>query len=67
MENFVGKNMESCHKPETMEKLKSLYQACGEKKRKFDYCTMTVPDGILTVVNVPFHNGDTFTPALHKI
>lgn len=67
MENFVGKNMESCHKPETMEKLKTLYQAYREKKRKLDYYTMEVPDGILTIVNVPFYDGDTFSGVMEFI
>ena len=26
MENFVGRNMAECHKPETMAKLKNLFQ-----------------------------------------
>lgn len=60
MENFVGQNMEQCHKPETMEKLQALFQEYKEKKKKLDYYTMDVPDGILTIVNVPYYDGDTF-------
>jgi nitrogen-specific signal transduction histidine kinase len=60
MENFVGRNMAECHKPETMEKLTRLFQEYKEKKRTLDYYTMDVPDGKLTIVNVPFYDGDTF-------
>jgi len=60
MEDFVGRNMAECHTPATMEKLKNLFQEYKEKKRKLDYYTMDVPDGKLTIVNVPFYDGDTF-------
>ena len=60
MENFVGRNMAECHKPETMEKLNSLFQEYKEKKRTLDYYTMDIPEGRLTIVNVPFYDGDTF-------
>ena len=60
MENFVGRNMSECHKPATMEKLRNLFQQYKEKKIKLDYYTMDVPDGKLTIVNVPFYDGDTF-------
>ena len=59
MENFVGRNMAECHKPETMVKLKKLFEKYKEKKINLDYYTMDVPDGILTIVNVPFYDGDT--------
>lgn len=67
MEDFVGKNMERCHKPETMEKLKELYQAYREKTRKLDHYTMPVPDGMLTIVNVPFYDGDIFSGVMEFI
>jgi hypothetical protein len=54
-ENFVGRPMAKCHKHETMEKLKKLFQEYREHKRKLDYYTMDVPDGKLTIVNVPFY------------
>jgi hypothetical protein len=54
----VGKNMAACHKPETMVKLKSIYQAFAEKKSKINYLTMDGPEGTLTIVNVPFFEGD---------
>ena len=34
MENFVGRNMVDCHEPETMAKLKNLFQQYKEKKIK---------------------------------
>lgn len=66
-EDFVGNNMVSCHKPDTMEKLKVLYQAYKEKKRRLDYYTMDVPEGILTIVNVPCYDGDTFRGVMEFI
>ena len=60
MENFVGKHMGECHKPETMEKMKKTFEEYKEKKIKLDYYTMDIPDGKLTIVNVPFYEGDTF-------
>ncbi|UFS72219.1 hypothetical protein LPW11_08495 [Geomonas sp. RF6] len=54
----VGKNMAGCHKPETMEKLKGIYQDFADKKIKINYLTMPVENGIITVVNVPFYDGE---------
>jgi transcriptional regulator with PAS, ATPase and Fis domain len=61
MENFVGGNMAQCHKPATMARLKVLFQEYKERKKKLDYYTMDVPDGKLTIVNVPCYDGDVFT------
>ncbi len=54
----VGKNMAACHKPETMVKMKEIYQSFAEKKSKINYLTMEGPEGTLTIVNVPFYEGD---------
>jgi hypothetical protein len=54
----VGKNMAACHKPETMVKMKEIYQNFAEKKSKINYLTMDGPEGTLTIVNVPFYEGD---------
>lgn len=54
----VGKNMASCHQPETMVKLKELYQAFADKKIKVHSHTAEGPEGTLTVVAVPFFDGD---------
>jgi len=54
----VGKNMAACHKPETMVKLKSIYQDFADKKIKINHLTMDGPEGTLTIVNVPFYDGD---------
>ncbi len=67
IENFIGKNMADCHKPETMDKLKGLYQEYKEKKRKLDYYTMDTPDGLLTIVNVPVYDNDTFSGVIEFI
>ena len=67
MENFVGKSMHDCHKPETTAKLEKLFAEYKEKKRNLDYYTMEIPDGILTIVNVPFYEGDTFAGVVEFI
>lgn len=54
----VGKNMAACHQPETMEKMKVIYQNFADKKIKINYLTMDGPEGTLTIVNVPFYNGN---------
>jgi len=54
----VGKNMAACHKPETMVKLKSIYQDFADKKIKTNHLTMDGPEGTLTIVNVPFYVGE---------
>jgi transcriptional regulator with PAS, ATPase and Fis domain len=66
-ENFVGKNMADCHKPETMVKLQKMFQEYKDKKIKLDYYTMDVPSGKLTIVNVPFYDGDTFSGVVEFI
>ena len=67
MENFVGNHMADCHKPETMKKLKGLFAEYKEKKKNLDYYTMNIPDGKLTIVNVPFYEGDTFAGVVEFI
>jgi len=67
MENFVGNHMADCHKPETMEKLEGLFAEYKEKKKNLDYYTIDIPDGKLTVVNVPFYEGDTFAGVVEFI
>lgn len=67
MEDFVGNNMADCHKPETMKKLDVLFEEYKQKTRKLDYYTMDTPDGLLTIVNVPFYDGDTFSGVVEYI
>lgn len=54
----VGKNMAACHKPETVEKLKVIYKEFADKKKKIHYYTADGPEGTLTIVAVPFYEGD---------
>ena len=56
----VGKNMAACHLPETMEKLKAIYQNFADKKIKIKYLTSEGSEGTITTVIVPFYNGDAF-------
>jgi len=67
VENFVGNNMAECHMPVTMEKLKKIYHEFSEKKIKLHYYTMDIPDGVLTIVSVPFFDGDNFAGVVEFI
>jgi DUF438 domain-containing protein len=67
MENFVGNNMAECHLPVTMEKLKKIYQEFREKKKNLHYYLMDLPDGVLTIVSVPFYDGDNFAGVVEFI
>ena len=59
-DDVVGKPMADCHKPETMEKIKTLVQGYKEQKRKLDYYTIDGPDGKITIVNVPIYEDKKF-------
>ncbi|WP_031479239.1 PAS domain-containing protein [Maridesulfovibrio frigidus] len=63
----IGSNMHSCHKPETMVILKKLYQDFADKKIKLNHLTMDVPDGIITIVNVPSYNGDALESVVEMV
>lgn len=56
----VGKNMAACHQPETMKKLKNIYNDFADRKIKIKHLTSEGPDGTVTTVIIPFFNGDTF-------
>ncbi|ABK99583.1 PAS domain-containing protein [Pelobacter propionicus] len=63
----IGKNMAACHKPETMVKMKGIYQDFADKKSKINYLTMDGPDGTLTIVNVPFYDGDALAGVVEMV
>lgn len=60
VENFVGGSLSDCHKPETIDKLKVLFEEYKQRTRNLDYYTIETPGGKHTLVNVPFYDGDTF-------
>ncbi|MFX4261073.1 PAS domain-containing protein [Pelotomaculum propionicicum] len=57
-ENIVGRNMAECHQPETMKKLKELYQEFRDRKKVISHYTMDTPGGKLTLLQVPYFDGD---------
>ena len=67
IEGFVGSHMRECHKPETMKKLEKLFAEYKEKKKNIDYYTVNIPNGKLTIVNVPFYESDTFAGVVEFI
>lgn len=67
VEDLVGKSLQECHKPETIEKLKILYQEFREQKKLLHYYVMDGPGGKATIVQVPFCDGDEFAGAVELI
>ena len=67
MENFVGRPMAECHKPETMEKLRKLYSDYQNRSRALDYYTMDIPGGKATIVNIPFYQKNVFAGVVEFI
>jgi PAS domain S-box-containing protein len=57
-ENLVGTNMTECHQPETMEKIRKLFQEFRSKEKTLSYYVNDLPGGKETVVQVPFYDGD---------
>jgi len=55
----VGGDMTQCHKPETIEKLKVIYREFAERKKKVHYYTAPSSEGLLTIVAVPFYEGES--------
>jgi PAS domain-containing protein len=54
----VGGDMAQCHKPETVEKLKVIYQEFADRKKNVHYYTAPSPVGLLTIVAVPYYEGE---------
>ncbi len=57
----VGKNMAACHKPETMENLKILYNAFKSRELEIKHLTAETDDGTLTTVITPFFDDNIFS------
>ncbi len=58
--DYIGALIHECHSPATTEKVKQYYKEYTGKKRTLDYYVMDEPTGKITVVNVPFYDGDVF-------
>ena len=65
--DYVGNNIDECHRTETTEKVKGYYREYKEKKRQLDYYVMEEPGGKITVVNVPVYDGDEFAGVVEFI
>ena len=63
----VGGNMHNCHQPETMVKLKALYQAFADKKLTINHMVQESPIGTITIVNAPFFEGDKFAGVVEMV
>ncbi len=58
--DYIGSNLNDCHSAETVDKVKGYYSDYKNKTRQLDYYTIEEPDGKVTIVNVPFYEGDKF-------
>lgn len=67
VKKVLGTNMIGCHKPETMGKLKEIFQSFREKKSRLHYYVMDIPGGKATVVSVPFFNEGEFAGVIEFI
>jgi len=65
--DYIGSNMAECHKPETTEKIKALYEAYRERKRFLDYTVMDLSRGKAVLVNIPFYDGEKFSGVVEFI
>jgi GH18 family chitinase len=65
--DFTGAAIHECHSPETTETVKKYYKEYTEKKRELDYYVMDEPTGKITVVNVPFYEGEVFNGVVEFI
>jgi PAS domain S-box-containing protein len=65
--DYIGSNMAQCHKPETMEKMKALYEAYRERKRSLDYAVRDLPRGKAVFVRVPFYDEEKFAGVVEFI
>ncbi|MBL7203382.1 MAG: PAS domain-containing protein [Desulfobacteraceae bacterium] len=60
LESFVGRNLTEFHKPETVELIGKLYKEFKARERSLYYYTIGTPDGTMTIVIVPFYDGNQF-------
>ncbi|MBT4365593.1 MAG: hypothetical protein HOD17_14015 [Desulfobacteraceae bacterium] len=65
--NIVGTSLTEYHKPETVEIIKSLFNAFRNKEKKLDYYKMELPGGKATVVQIPFYDNEEFAGAVEFI
>ena len=58
--DYIGTDITTCHSEETSKKIKNYIEEYKAKTRQLDYYVMDEPTGKVTVVNVPFYDGNTF-------
>jgi len=65
--SLVGRSLTECHKPETVEKIRKLFQEFRNKEKALDYYVMDTPGGKVTIVQVPFYDGSDLTGVMEFI
>jgi hypothetical protein len=55
--DYIGKSIHECHNEKTTEKVKTYFLEYIEKKRNLDYYVTEINDEKITVVNVPYYDG----------
>jgi transcriptional regulator with PAS, ATPase and Fis domain len=58
--DYLGSDIAECHPAEATKKVKNYFKEYENKTRHLDYYVIDEPAGKVTVVNVPFYDGETF-------
>ena len=66
-QSLVGRNLADCHKPETVEKIKTLFEAFRHKTKEIAHYVMKTPKGQSTVVQIPFYDKDQLSGVVEFI
>ena len=58
--DYIGSDIAECHTAEATKKVKNYFKEYENKTRDLDYYVIDEPAGKVTIVNVPFYDGETF-------
>ena len=66
-EKLVGRNLSECHKPETMIRIRNMYDAFKNGDKQPGIYLREDEKGKRTIVHVPIHDGDDLTGVMEII
>ena len=58
--DYIGCDLSECHPPPATKKVEKYFNEYENNTRDLDYYIVDEPSGKVTVVNVPFYEGDVF-------
>jgi DUF438 domain-containing protein len=58
--DYIGCDLTKCHPPGATKKVKKYFKEYETRTRDLDYYIVDEPSGKVTIVNVPFYDGETF-------